>query len=743
MLSPRNLRWTAVASFVALAALTTADALARVTRFVVESREPYAAGATFGTAGAFERLVGTASMEVDPGDPLNAVIVNLDKAPRNARGNVEFTSPFWIIKPLDMGAGNHKIWYAINNRGNSELLQRTGAATVPTLVAKRLELGFSLVDAGWHGDGITPAATPQLFPNFPVAKNRDGSAIVGPLRIELLPTTTAATPPPLFSRALVLGWKNYEAANTNTASATLTMRDRQDAPRTVIASNRWAFGNCPTGQASLVASTTAICLFDGFQYDKMYELIYQAKNPVVMGLAHAVTRDVGSFLRYRTQDDFGNPNPLLVPHAARHRHHDDDDDDERHGHGDDRDDDNDSRGKRSPTGIKHALGSGVSSTGMYLREWLYLGFNEDESRRRVFDGVTIYTAGVNRLFANVQFAHPTFYSRQDANQDYTSNGIAPFTLGLSHDPVSGVTDGILKRPHTDPKVMQIDGGLEMWQWKASLNVADGSGRPVKLPKNARLYYMNGASHVQTGQGLLVDGPAAGPLPGAAANVCQIGLQRGAVVTPAPGAAPIGFNHTFRALVVAMDRWASKGEDPPDSNYPRIEDGTLVPLEKFRAAFPTIPGVPTSVMQHNEITELDFGVRFDSEGGLQDLAPPRRGDSYRVFVPRADADGNDIRGVRQMEVRVPLGSNIGWNVRIAPRSPDLCGLASAYVPFAQTQAERLASGDSRLSVKERYGTQADFIAAVDRATKRLMRKGFMLAEDAVVYQNRARAVTFVP
>ena len=724
MRSPQRFRSIAAASFVALAALNSADALARVTRFVVESREPYAAGATFGTAGAFERLVGTATMEVDPSDPSNAVIVNLDKAQRNAHGNVEFTSPFWIIKPLNMGAGNHKIWYAINNRGNSELLQRASAATVPTLVAKRLELGFSLVDAGWHGDGITPPPTPQLFPNFPIAKNPDGSPIIGPLRIELLPTTA------IFSRRLVIGWKNYEAANTNTASATLTVRDRQDAPVTTIASNRWAFGTCGAAvQAALVPTTTDICLFDGFKPNKMYELIYQAKNPIVMGLAHAVTRDVASFLRNHPQDDVGNPNPLLVPYAARERdqRHDDD------GRGND-----DSGGKRSPTGIRHVLGSGVSSTGMYLREWLYLGFNEDESRRRVFDGVTIYTAGVNRLFANVQFAHPTFYSRQDANQDYTSNGIAPFTLGVSRDPISRVTDGILKRPRTDPKVMQIDGGLEMWQWKASLNVADGRGRPVKLPKNARLYYMNGASHVQTGQGMLVDGPSAGPT-----AICQIGLQRGAVVTPAPGAAPIGFNHTFRALVVAMDRWVDKGEDPPDSNYPRIEDGTLVPLANFRATFPTIPGVPASLIQHNEITELDFGPRFDAEGGLQEVLPPRRGDPYRVFVPRADADGNDIRGVRQMEVRVPLGSNLGWNVRVAPRSPDLCGLSSAYAPFAQTQAERLASGDSRLSVKERYGTQAAFIEAVDRATRRLIENGFMLREDAIAYQNRARAVTFVP
>ena len=162
----RRLAFTYVV--LAIASLATAESQARVTRFVVEVREPYAGGATFGPSGDFERLVGTATMEVDPADSLNKVIVNLDKAPRNARGMVEYTSPFWIVKPVNMARGNQKIWYAINNRGNSELLQRANAAAVPTLATKRLELGFSLVDAGWHGDGIPNAN--QLFPNFPGAK---------------------------------------------------------------------------------------------------------------------------------------------------------------------------------------------------------------------------------------------------------------------------------------------------------------------------------------------------------------------------------------------------------------------------------------------------------------------------------------------------------------------------------------------------------------------------------------------
>jgi hypothetical protein len=266
----------------------------------------------------------------------------------------------------------------------------------------------------------------------------------------------------------------------------------------------------------------------------------------------------------------------------------------------------------------------------------------------------------------------------------------------------------------------------MWQWKSSLNVANGLGQPLPVPNNVRLYYLSGASHVATGQGMLVTGLDAGP-----AGACEYGLQRGAPL-----------NHTFRALVVAMDAWVDRGVPPPRSNYPRLENGTLVPLAQYRASFPTIPGVVPSVV-HNEIDQLDFGPRFGLEGGLQELLPPSHGLRYQVFVPRADGDGNDVEGVRQMEVRVPLGTNTGWNVRTAPRAPDLCGLSGAYFPFARTLQERLTSGDSRRSLQERYGSQAGFIEVTDRSAELLVKQGFMLPEDAAAYRAAARARVVVP
>src|SRR6202171_3605671 len=314
--SALNRSLSIAAGLLALAAIPR-SAEARVARFVVEERVPFAPGVEWGTAGPYERLKGTAYMEVDPRDPLNALIVNLDKAPRNVRGMVEYSSPFLILKPLDMARGNRKIWYGINNRGNcGEVANRAfprAPGTCNPLTAEDvgannvlLRDGYATVDAGWHGDGVQNPN--QLFPKFPIATRPDGSPVVGPLRREYQTSTN------IFSQTLVgqAGWRPYETADTNTAHSTLNVRERADAPKVVIPPDRWAFGKCPTGRASLVPTTTDLCIFGGFVAFKIYELIYPAKNPTVMGLAHAVTRDIGSFLRYQTHDDAGNPNPRPV-----------------------------------------------------------------------------------------------------------------------------------------------------------------------------------------------------------------------------------------------------------------------------------------------------------------------------------------------------------------------------------------------------------------------------------------------
>ena len=675
---------------ICLSMVVVASSEARVVRLVVEQTRRIADGRSFGDVGPYERLDGTVYIEVDPRDPLNAGIVNLDKAPKTPRGTVGFSSPFFILKPVDAARGNRKILYGVNNRGNKlDYMWRTipaqGGLTNnnnPLTAADfgdalLLRLGYVYVDAGWQGN-VAPGAD-RLLPSLPVATQPDGRPIVARIRVEYADGEG-------FTRPLegAAAFRAYEAADLDPAHSTLTVRESVGGPRTPIAANRWAFGRCQSGQASLVPTPTDICVFDGFVRDRIYELIYQAKNPMVMGLGYVVTRDVASFLRYQARDEAGNQNPLAL--------------------------------SPSEVGIRRAYGSGISSTGMYMRDFLYLGFNEDEAHRKVFDAVQIVIPGTHRLLANVEFSDPNTYSRQDVWHDSLSYSYPPLTFAVTADPVSGIREGILKRPATDPLVFQVDSSNEFWQMNASLNVHDGQGRPVSIPDNARLYLASSFQH----------GGVAGLLnPPGQPGMCEARTQGN------------GWAPTLRALLVALDEWADRGVAPPKSNYPLLQDKTLVPIDEARAAFPRIPGLRFP-MALNELSLPSFGPGFQSTGGRLTQVPPTLGARYPLFVPKTDSDGLDVAGIRSVEVRAPSATITGWNVRATGRRPsDLCGLSGSYVPFAKTRAERQASNDPRPSLEERYGGQAGFVKAVEEATRALVSERFLLQEDAERYVQAAR------
>jgi Alpha/beta hydrolase domain len=668
---------------VALALLFATASQARVVAFVVESRQPFLGGVAWGSVGPYERLTGTAHMEADPRDPLNAGIVDVDKAPRNARGMVEYSTAFVVVKPVDMTRGNQKIYYGVNNRGNNpfSLLTATTTAQVASYDVF-FTMGYTLVDAGWEGDVLQTAT--NLAANLPIARQPDGSSIVGVMRVEYsdrnLPL--AGT----FTQVLEgnASFRSYETADTNTAHSVLTVRDDVDSPKVAIPSDRWAFGKCPTGQGSLTASTFDICYFDKFQNNKIYELIYPAKNPTVMGLGHATTRDVGSFLRYAARDDAGNPNPL-------------------------------------GTRIRRSYATGASQTAGYLRDFMYLGFNEDESHRKVFDGILPTIGGTDRVFINVRFADPNIWSDQDDRHDLLQTSYPPFHYGVTTDSVSGIRDGVLKRPATDPLVMQTDSETEFWQLRGSLNVTDGQGRPVDLPDNVRLYFNSSAAHSMRITGLRTNPPGTSAL----------------CANPSPGGTVI---ETARATLVDMDLWADRGIEPPRSNYPRLEEHTLIPLDEAGHRFPRIPGGNFPAVQ-NQLDFLVFGPLFGQFGGALSLQPPILGPRYQQFVPRSDEDGLNVAGVRPMQVRAPLGTSSGWNIRAAGhRAPNLCGLTGSYFAFATTKADRTASGDPRRSLQERYRDHDGFVRAVERAARELVRERFLLQQDADAFVAAAQVST---
>lgn len=661
---------------------------ARVTRFVVERSTPYADGRTFGAVGTFVRLEGTVHMEVDPDDPLNAVIVNMDRAPRNARGLVEFSAPFVIIRPTDFARGNQKILYGINNRGNAIEIPFQTFPTLPTGADAELgdglffRLGYTFVDAGWAGDIVTTAT--RLGATLPVAMQADGSPVVSRIRVEY-PSTPTGRPvgDGIVSYSLPLKgndrFVSYETADTETVNSTLTVRDRIDGIRQMVPSDRWAFATCANGEEALVPSTRDICVFDGFAWDKVYELIYPAKNPWVMGLGYAVTRDLGSFLKYGTVDDHGTANPLGT-------------------------------GSTAPE-VRQVYGLGISSTGMYLREFVYLGFNEDEAHRRVFDAVRIHIPGTHRLFANVEFADPNIYSRQDRTPDFTSHSWAPLTYAVTTDPTTGIRDGILKRPETDPVVFHIDTSNEFWQMKASLNVHDAIGNPVPIPPTVRFYLLSSHPH--------------GGASGVGRRPSGLGECRN-ITNTYRSSAP-----AMRALLVALDAWVDQGVVPPESQYPDPRRGTLGAVEEVARTFPRIPGVefPTVI---NGLSALNFGPLFGPRGGRQTLLPPTRGAQYQALVPTVDEDGHDVAGIRSIDVAVPVGTNTGWNLYAeGPRGRDLCGLTGSFFPLVMTRAERLATGDPRLSLEERYSDHAGFVAAVKQAVADSIARRHLLEEDGAL------------
>jgi len=655
---------------------------ARVVQLVVEQRSSYLGGASWGNAGPYEMLRGTAFLVADPRNPHDAVIVDLENAPRNAAGLVEFSTPFLILKPVDMLRSNHKIFYAVNNRGNNleGLLTATTAGQVSgTDAGYAMTQGYVVVDAGWEGD-VVPTAT-KLVANLPRARMPDGDPITGPMRYEYSDRASGTFTTNLEGTP---GFLSYQAADTDADSATFTVADSEYGPKTRISPTRWAFGKCPTGEASLVPDDVDLCYFDGFDNTKIYELIYQAKNPIVMGLGFATTRDIASFLRYELRDDAGNANPV-------------------------------------GPGIRRSYAAGGSQTGGYLRDYIYLGFNEDETGRKVFDGIIPWIAGTDRVFINVRFADPNTYSEQDRQHNYLQSSYPPFTYAVTTDPISGIHDGILKRPRTDPLVMQVDSESEFWQLHGSLNVVDGLGKPVAIPGNARLYFVGNTAHA------FISGSFLFPTPGTAA-LCS---------NPTPGS---GINwETLRATLRNIDRWAeasghqrgddTEGFEPPKSNYPSVLDGTLVTLNEAAAAFPAIPRVSFPTV-YDTYQLLEFGPRFGPQGGVLTVEPPLNGPSYAIRLPQTDAIGIHLAGVHQIESRVPLGTSTGWNIRSpAHRGPNLCVLTGSYFPFAATKAERMLSGDPRPSLQETYVNHDGFVNAVRAAARELVRERFLLEADA--------------
>ncbi len=615
-------------------------AQSRVVSLDITSREPAFGGRSFGDVGAYEILLGTATAVADPAAALNAGIVDLDKAPRNAEGLVEYTFEVDILKPVDITKGNGTLVYEVNNRGRNivfgyfhEAGRAYGAENAGN--GFLMNQGYTYVSSGWlHGAPGSGSPRPVLA-DLPPAT--DGGQTITGRSMEEWQNPDSAT----------FGRLTYPAATLDESRATLTHRQLQNDPRQTVPADQWRYVDDTTVAFTPPAGTDA---------GTIYEFVYEARDPIVMGLGFAAVRDFVSFVRHSPADGRGTPNPLFVDGAPV---------------------------------LEHVVAVGSSQSGRMIRDFIYQGFNADAAGRRVWDGATPYVGGARRTFVNARFAQTGRYTRQHEDHNYPMDEF-PFTWGTTTDPLTGRTDGLLAActaSDTCPNVIQVDADSEYYGAHASLIVTRTTGEPIALPPNVR-YWMLALAHLQGDAGCRDPGNPISPWP------------------------------YYRAAFDATVRWVRDGVQPPATAAPSPADGTAVTVARQARQYPTIPDRPYNAA----ISEL--GVRDFS------VWPPRESTKkYPLFVPGLDSDGNVVAGVMTPEVAAPLAT-MGKAVR-GPgfAEGDLCGVNGSTIPFPKTKAERMAKGDSRLSLEERYpGGQAEYSARYGAAVDALVADGYLLPAD---------------
>ena len=615
-------RFAVVAALMFCAA---AVAQAEVTRVEITRR------ADLSYAG-YEKLDGRVYFTVDPANRRNTVIVDLDRAPKNAQGRVEFSADFYALRPKT--GGNGVAIVDVVNRGNrvTRMFNRVTAGSDPDVGDGFLvRRGFTIIAVG--GEFDLPAAGDGLRIRVPSA---EGVAGIVRTVIEVdrrAPTYRLAEDVPA-----------YPPVDPGGSDSTLTVRDRlSDAPQTI-----------PRGQWRL--SADVVSLDGGFEPGRVYEIAYRAANPPVAGLGLAAVRDIASWAK----------------HAAD-----------------------------AVTPAKHVYAFGVSQTGRFLREFLYLGFNADERDRLVFDGVMAHIAGAARIDINRRGSTPT------AGNAFV--GIFPFSDRAQRDPVTGATEGLLENERArrhQPKLLLTNSSVEYWidtgRAAALVHTTPDGTRDAALGDNVRAYAFAGTQHTP------------GPFPPPAAGR---GQQR---------ANPTDYTVSMRALLVALDRWVREGTAPPPSRHPRLADRTLVRAQDL--PFPSIPGVesPRTVAPGRRAPN----ALLPSSGGQGAVQP--------LLVSQVDADGNEVGGIRLPEVAVPLATSTGCNFR----SPEiggtsrLVGNTGSYIPFPRTAAERTARRDPRLSVEERYPSRGVYLGKVRDVAAQLVRDRLLLPEDVDTVVARA-------
>ena len=697
----------------AAALLIAVPAQARITRIVIDQTASPAfckGGAcnSYGAAGQYEQIAGRAYGELDPNDPLNSLIQDIQLA-KEADGKVRYTATFVITRPVDPSKSSGLLWHEVPNRGRPVLLS-----------AHEREFGDIGLATAWQGDNASMSATlgtavrPTMtvegnhWLQLPVVKNTDGSPVTGQVFARII-NRSGLGAQPLIVQTNPLP---YMPATLDTGKATLVSRDHETLDgkvkgETPVAAVDWKFcgGGTFDEPVPLTQLPVQICLKGGFNAAKLYQVVYTAKDPYPLGIGFAAWRDLGSFFKYAKQDDAGTPNPLAGQ-------------------------------------ITHSIARGRSQSGNYLRGWLHLGFNQIEDKkittaRQVHDGMWPVIAG-RRIALNYRWAQPDGVLELYQAGSEGPQWWQPYPDRARKLPTRSIQDRCMASK-TCPKIIEHFGAAEIWALKLGPEWVDTDAKEdIPLSANVRRYYVGSSTHGGGSGGF--NASLAEYHQKAKAVSCP-GNNWGNAVLPAN---PLSHDEPWRAITVHFRNWVMNNTAPPPSRYPTLREGQLVAPNKTAMGFPTIPGLRATAPEPdliNPLLDYDWGPQFDPNdaSGIPTYAPPKIKQTLNMLVPKVNADGNEIGGIPVVLLEAPLGTYTGWNITAGGfHAGQLCNYAGGMVPFARTKAEREAGNDPRLSLEERYGSHAGFVDAVRKAADKVKASGFLLEKDAAAMVKAAES-----
>jgi len=698
-------------SLVVLAAalsLACTPAASRVTRIVIDHTvsPAFCKGencAAYGNAGQYEQIAGRAWGELDPDDPLNALIQDIQLV-RERDGKVRYVATFVITKPVDNARASGMLWHEVPNRGRPVLIS-----------VQEREFGDIGLASAWQGDnagfgttlGTTVRETMSVGANhwlqLPVVRERDGSAVTGPVFGRIINRSGPGAQPLLVQTNPV----PYLPASLDTREASLVSRDHETLDgrvrgETKIPPEDWKF--CGSGSFDeplpLNALPVQICLRGGFNPAKLYQVVYNARDPYPLGIGFAAWRDLGAFFKYARTDDHGTPNPVAGL-------------------------------------ITHSIARGRSQSGNFLRGWLHMGFNQDEARRQVHDGMWPVIAG-RRIALNFRWAQPDGVLELYQAGSEGPQWWVPWPDRARRLPTRSIQDRCMAS-RTCPKIIEHFGSAEIWGLKLGPEwVGTDARKDIPLPDNVRRYYIASSTH---GGGSGGFNTSLAEFHQKAKPVQCPGNNWGTGVLPAN---PVPHDEAWRAITVHFRDWVMRDVAPPPSRYPTIKAKQLAPPERQAMGFPVLPGLRAGLPEPgliNPLLDYDWGPQFDpSDGsGVPTLAPPRIRQVLPMLVPKVDVDGNEVGGIPVVLLEAPLGTYLGWNITASGfHAGRLCSYAGGMVPFARTRADREANRDPRLSLEERYGSHAGYVEAVRKAVERVRAAGFLLERDAAALVKQAEA-----